>query len=237
MWRSSHFSCNLNRPPFAVWQYGTHGWQSLFWGSHSLWRKHFVSIVRLTQKESKNQIWFASDSFHGSLHILFSLNSEETNQRCNSSSLLRLTAKKNFTHFMQQCTLKGKACVSLVVKTSWKSKSHADCKSRSEQINAIHMYVLTCTFEKRRGRPRSSSGYRQPQTHWVGIDWCQVMPSPHWPSCSNSLCPSPPTFLSVQGNQMTALPTPEVPVTLFAQIAQLTSVVKSNSERLFPAFT
>lgn len=143
--------------------------------------------------------------------------------------------KPNSTHFMQQRAVKGKAWVFLVVKTSWKSQSHADCKPRSEQINAIDMYVLTCTFEKQKGSTPGSSGYQQSEFHWVGADWSKVMPSPHWPSCQ--LSPSPPTFLSVQGNQTTALPTLEVPVTLFSQIALLTSTVKSNSERLFPACT
>lgn len=45
-----------------------------------------------------------------------------------------------------------------------------------------------------------------------------------------------PSVLSVQGNQRTPLSAPEAPATLFSKIAQLTSIVQSNSGKLFPAF-
>lgn len=93
------------------------------------------------------------------------------------------------------------------------------------------MYLVIHTFKKQRGSTPNPGGSWASQIAWVGVGWCQVLPSPYGPSGSSRLPPHPLMSLSVQVNQMTTSPTLEVLSTIFSQIAQLASVVKPKLKR------
>lgn len=137
----------------------------------SLWRKHFVSIVCF-QKENKNQIWSESDSFHGSLHILYSLNSGEAKQKYNTLSFLRLTVKKNLTPLTSCNSVQWKGRHGC----PWLPKLHGRAKvmmtaslgvNKQMPLICMYLYVLQRSGGEALLAPVDTSNHR---FTWVGVD-------------------------------------------------------------------